>query len=314
MLRASLLGCLLVALSMGGAQAGDIAGAADHPALGGRYPGAEIVRQTVTEFEAFTLYKAKVAKAGEPGDHEALEGKLTRTSYAADAGRSTLEVMANYELALTEQGFETLWECANGACGGRAFNHTVVPYWQGFAENYSDQRYLAARAGDGGSAIGIYVVKNGSEGGANHDKIYVQVDVLETVEMDTGLEVVEAAEMKTAIDAQGHIALYGILFDVDKADIKPESAPAIAEIGKFLKADGALKLFVVGHTDNQGTLAYNLDLSERRAASVVKALTDGHSIAAARLSPHGLGFLAPVASNADAKGQAANRRVELVAQ
>jgi outer membrane protein OmpA-like peptidoglycan-associated protein len=69
---------------------------------------------------------------------------------------------------------------------------------------------------------------------------------------------------------------------------------------------------VVGHTDNQGTLAYNLDLSKRRAAAVVKALVRQHGIAAGRLEGHGVGFLAPVAPNDSEPNRAKNRRVELV--
>jgi len=69
---------------------------------------------------------------------------------------------------------------------------------------------------------------------------------------------------------------------------------------------------VVGHTDNQGELAYNESLSGRRAAAVVEALVSTHGIAPARLQSRGVGPLAPVASNATAAGQALNRRVEIV--
>jgi len=75
-----------------------------------------------------------------------------------------------------------------------------------------------------------------------------------------------------------------------------------------------VKLYVVGHTDNTGTYEYNLDLSRRRAAAVVEALTRGHGVAAARLKAVGVGPVAPVASNATEEGRAKNRRVELVAQ
>ena len=64
--------------------------------------------------------------------------------------------------------------------------------------------------------------------------------------------------MAKDIAATGHVALYGILFDTDKTDIKPESAATIAEIAKFLKQDPAVKLYVVGHTDNVGGYDYNM--------------------------------------------------------
>lgn len=116
------------------------------------------------------------------------------------------------------------------------------------------------------------------------------------------------------IRATGHAAVYGITFDTDSASIKPESAQAIGEVAKLLKADPGLKVFVVGHTDNSGSVDHNLKLSQDRAQSVMQALVRDHGIAAARLRSHGCGPYAPVASNDSEGGKAKNRRVELVKQ
>jgi len=94
--------------------------------------------------------------------------------------------------------------------------------------------------------------------------------------------------------------------------VKPESQPTLAEIAKLMKSDTSLRLHVVGHTDNQGKPDYNLDLSRRRAASVVAQLTGAYGIAANRLDAFGCGVYAPVASNEAEAGRAKNRRVELV--
>jgi outer membrane protein OmpA-like peptidoglycan-associated protein len=124
--------------------------------------------------------------------------------------------------------------------------------------------------------------------------------------------VVPAEDMGKGIGTDGHIALYGIYFDYDKADLKPDSKPQLEEIAKMLKADTALNVLVVGHTDNQGELAYNADLSKRRAESVVQALGKEYSIDAKRLTAQGVGMAAPVASNDAEEGRAKNRRVEIV--
>ena len=108
------------------------------------------------------------------------------------------------------------------------------------------------------------------------------------------------------------MALYGILFDTNSAAIKPESTPTLQEIAKLLKSQAGLKLLVVGHTDNVGSFEANLDLSQRRAASVVKALTSGQGVSASRLVPVGVSFAAPVAPNKTDDGRARNRRVQLV--
>jgi outer membrane protein OmpA-like peptidoglycan-associated protein len=126
--------------------------------------------------------------------------------------------------------------------------------------------------------------------------------------------VANAAALATGINANGHIAATGILFDTGKADVKPESAAALTEISKLLTQNPKLKLFVVGHTDNIGPLAANLDLSKRRAAAVVSALTTQYAVAADRLSPVGDGPYAPISSNDSEDGRSQNRRVELVKQ
>lgn len=292
----------------------DVKGARDHPAIGARYPGSTIVRYDVQKFDAFTLLLGPAKGRGKPGKHERLEGKVTRASYEIEKGRTTLEVFRNYEKRLAEQGFAPLYACVNKDCGGRAFNHTVVPYWSGFSENYEDQRYLALskKGASGDVYVSLYVVRNHSEGGPRNNRIYVQADVIEIAKMDVGMEVVDASKMKKEIDTHGHIALYGILFDTDSAKLRSESQKALTEIATLLKEQSALKLFVVGHTDNQGALDYNLKLSRARAESVVAYLTSKHGIAAARLEAHGLAFLAPVASNKSDDGRQKNRRVVLV--
>jgi len=99
-------------------------------------------------------------------------------------------------------------------------------------------------------------------------------------------------------------------FDTDKAIIKPESFPLLDEVVGVLSKNPQLKhVRVEGHTDNRGTGPYNLDLSKRRAASVVEYLVQ-HGIARSRLLSAGYGFERPIADNSTALGRAKNRRVE----
>jgi outer membrane protein OmpA-like peptidoglycan-associated protein len=151
--------------------------------------------------------------------------------------------------------------------------------------------------------IEIYITSNG--------------EVAEHIVTETKLTqdvVANAAALSTGISASGHIVVNGILFDTAKADVKPESKPALDEVAKMLKDNASLKVYVVGHTDNVGALAGNVDLSKRRAAAVVQELTTKYGIAAARLAPYGAGPYAPIASNDKEDGRTLNRRVELVKQ
>jgi OmpA-OmpF porin, OOP family len=140
------------------------------------------------------------------------------------------------------------------------------------------------------------------------------LEIVETKDMDTGLVTVDAESMSKDIASIGHVALYGIHFDTGKDVIKAESEPTLAEIGKLMKQQRALKLYVVGHTDNAGGYGDNMDLSNRRAKAVVSYLGTRYGVEATRLTSGGVGFLAPVASNDSEEGRAKNRRVELVKQ
>jgi outer membrane protein OmpA-like peptidoglycan-associated protein len=118
-------------------------------------------------------------------------------------------------------------------------------------------------------------------------------------------------DIAKSIRETGKVDIYGINFDVDKTNIKPESAPTLEQVAKVLKDDPSLKLEVAGHTDNTGGAEHNMKLSGGRAAAVVAALVKQYGIAAARLQAKGYGDTRPVASNDTDEGRAKNRRVEL---
>lgn len=136
------------------------------------------------------------------------------------------------------------------------------------------------------------------------------VVVLERKAMARSLGLLDAAAMKQALDADGRIALQ-VNFDVDKATIRPDAQPLVAEIARLLDADAALRLSIEGHTDATGDAAHNLALSTARARSVLGALV-GLGVDPSRLQSKGHGQQQPVADNATAAGRAKNRRVELV--
>jgi OOP family OmpA-OmpF porin len=124
----------------------------------------------------------------------------------------------------------------------------------------------------------------------------------------------DAKFMADGISSTGHVAIYGIYFDFNKSDVKPESEPALNEIAKLLTGNPNLKVFIVGHTDNVGGVDYNMKLSQARADAVVKALTTKYKVNPQSLKAYGVGQLAPVAPNKTEDGRAKNRRVELVEQ
>jgi OOP family OmpA-OmpF porin len=123
----------------------------------------------------------------------------------------------------------------------------------------------------------------------------------------------DASSLSDEIKKTGHVAVYGIHFDIGKAVILPDSEQILGEIAKLLQQNTDLKLRVEGHTDNQGNVAANQSLSEKRAQAVVAWLT-AHGIPPAQLTAKGFGQAQPVADNSTEAGRAKNRRVELAKQ
>ncbi|MEM0385219.1 MAG: OmpA family protein [Nitrososphaeria archaeon] len=120
-------------------------------------------------------------------------------------------------------------------------------------------------------------------------------------------------ELKKKLSSEGRARVYGILFVLDSAVIRPESRPVLEEMVSLLRSEPGWKLMIEGHTDSTGTAAYNQNLSEKRAAAVKDYLTAA-GIPAERLQTVGYGATRPVADNATEAGRAQNRRVELVKQ
>jgi outer membrane protein OmpA-like peptidoglycan-associated protein len=147
----------------------------------------------------------------------------------------------------------------------------------------------------------------------DQDRSTAFIRILEEKPMDGGkIEVPE--DLSATLQQQGSADVYGILFDFDKDVVKPESKPALDDIARALSSNPTMRLKIIGHTDNQGTADYNLDLSSRRAANVSAALVGGYGIDPSRLSYEGAGLTKPIAPNDTDEGRAKNRRVELVVQ
>lgn len=114
----------------------------------------------------------------------------------------------------------------------------------------------------------------------------------------------------TALDACEAAVVYGVNFDVDSDRLRPDADPALEQILAALEARPELTVTVEGHTDSDASQEYNLDLSQRRSASVVAWLVE-RGVHSARLTALGVGEAQPVADNESTAGKAANRRVEI---
>lgn len=117
-------------------------------------------------------------------------------------------------------------------------------------------------------------------------------------------------QMRASLTTQCHAAIYGVLFDFNKATLQPASDGPLGQVAALMAANPSLKIEVQGHTDNVGGDDYNQKLSEARARSVMTWLTQ-HGVAAGRLTAKGYGKTRPIADNNTDEGRMRNRRVEI---
>lgn len=310
------------------AEESDVEGSDDHPLIS-RYEGSYIIGYEQFSYDSLLMpvspFKDDKTKTIAP------EGKVTRILYAGPRGRSSLEIHRNYQIALKDAGFEILYECLDDC------HRLTRVFYEGEQQldnrgdlskhalsydNTKDGRYLVAKLSEPEEAVfvSIYTALNTANYLRDKEKKEIKdrpITLLQIVEekpMETGKVKVnlDAGAMAEHLDKSGSVRLYGVHFDTDKATIKPKSKTTLAEIGTLLKQHSKLRLAVVGHTDATGSFEHNMTLSQRRAKAVVEYLKAKHEIAASRLEPYGVGYLAPIATNETEEGRALNRRVELI--
>jgi outer membrane protein OmpA-like peptidoglycan-associated protein len=312
---------------------GDVAGSKDDPLLS-RYPGSVIVGYSKRPFDETDLIAGAYKKSGaqtlpfEKTIH--VEGAVTRIAYNFPGDRSALDVMKNYTDALRKANMSIVFSCDKSACGGDALDNfssnfpqakisTQLETWSDFGasipfvDNSNQSRYVLAKgtSADGTvTYVAVYVDPPNDGNGA------ILVETAQAAPLQTGKVSVNlsANDMAKSIGADGRVALYGLQFDTDKTELRADSKPSLVEIAKLLSLEPKLDVFVVGHTDNQGSYAHNLELSQKRSEAIVQALTTQFKIAPARLIAKGVASLSPIASNDTESGRAKNRRVELVKQ
>jgi outer membrane protein OmpA-like peptidoglycan-associated protein len=312
----------------------DVAGGTDHP-LVSRFAGSQLVGFEQQGFgQARFLPPGKDPKKDLAEDKPVIaEGKLTRLLYLAPVGRSPLEVHRNFEQALRQAGLQTRTAAdGTGAWWGpgdvaRRTGFDALTFLRPWAPGISpmardDGYYFYGTLQRGGVTVSVSVLTGpASRMARDEHKVtagvpfsVVAMQIVEPVAMETGAVTVNAAAIQQGLIAEGKVTLHGLQFDTGRATLKPESRPQLQQMAAWLLAHPTLLGHVVGHTDNVGSLAANMALSQQRAQAVVQALVSEHRVSPQRLVAHGVASLAPVASNSDEAGRAKNRRVELVLQ
>jgi OOP family OmpA-OmpF porin len=171
----------------------------------------------------------------------------------------------------------------------KAYEQALVKAGWTIGGKIEDQGFLYAHYDKNGRNIWIYIRRS------EHPTFFVA---------DIG------GGLKATLAKQCKVAVYGVNFDFNKSTLRPDAEPVLKQVLALFKEDRTLRAEIGGHTDNVGTPAYNLKLSDARAAAV-KAWLVAHGVAAARLTTHGYGLTEPLVPNDSDANRAKNRRVEL---
>ena len=328
--------------------ASDVTSARD-PAYLGRFTGSKLLTYTAADFDAMVVPLSALKPV--PGQRDTsnnavhapdkkleLEGRRQHFVYLLPEGTAPLAVIRNYQNQAKAKGGRTLFECLGQECGGgqrypsaggggtqsigmllwhpdKMTDKGTSPAGCAMRGKINEQRYTALEipAGKAHATVLAFNTQLDGDCKAFNGRTFVMVDTVETQSMAQTMDTPSAEEMVASITTSGRVALYGILFDSGKTEVKSESRATMEEIAKLLATNKQLKLLVVGHTDNVGGFAPNLELSKKRAEAVVAQLVSQYKVAPARLQAFGVAYASPVAPNIDEAGRTRNRRVELVA-
>jgi OmpA-OmpF porin, OOP family len=316
------------------ADAADLPGSKDPDGFR-RFEGSEIIHYAASPQEQYFLARGEGAVGAGFEKQERVEGSIVRVVYKSPLGTTSAEIFGSYRQMLTDLGFEETFKLDRGtlyALSAKDFQQRF--YFQGAYAARKDhedtpfqeaehQYYLTARLVRDGQILNaaVFVAESGGlewqEPGVKQPIVIrlgqpvIGVDVISSRQAEFRPVEIKAPEMAKALSATGKIDIYGIFFDVDKTELRPESRTTLEEVANLLKSDPSLAIEVAGHTDSTGGADHNMKLSLGRAAAVVNALANTYGIDKTRLQPKGYGETKPVAPNDSDQGRAKNRRVEL---
>lgn len=270
----------------------------------------------VSTLDSYALPVDGFADGMVPSD--VLEGQVTRIVWKLGGSSvSTLQVLAPLRDQIAAQGYRTVFECADRACGGFDFRFgTEVVAEPEMHVDLGDFRFLSAKGAN--DALSILVSRAA-------DAAYVQLihvgpatakpaDIPATLSTKLAQpgEAAEQSAFAETLLSSGLAVLDDLSFKTGSADLDDGDYRSLAALAGFLIDHPNTTVLLVGHTDAEGSLEGNIELSKKRAASVMTRLVDDYMIPAERVQTDGVGFLSPRSSNQTEEGRKLNRRVEAV--
>ncbi|MEP3345093.1 MAG: OmpA family protein [Litoreibacter sp.] len=286
------------------------------------FPGP--ATETFAETEEFGSYKLPVGPYSD-GFVQTLvaEGRQITRAWRIDVGVGTsLVVMDSLRQQLEATGFELLYECTTNVCGGFdfRFNTDVLPE-PVMHVDLGDFRFLSAQRL--GNAVPEYVSLFVSRGA---ESAFVQMVLLgspdessltaksggKIAQINPIIPNVSFGSVTELLLRDGHVVLDDLQFETGSSALGEGKFLSLVDLSEYLKANPEIRIALVGHTDAEGSLQGNVNLSRKRAQSVATRLTKEFGIPSNQMEADGVGYLAPRANNLSDEGRTLNRRVEVI--
>lgn len=286
------------------------------------FPGS--ATQTSSKTESFASYKLPIGPYAD-GFVQTLvaEGQQITQSWRVDIGAGTsLLVMDNLRQQLEASGFELLYECTTNVCGGFDFRFTTVVLPEPVMHvDLGDFRFLSAQRL--GNTLPEYVSLFVSRGA---DSAFVQMILVGSPDdidltAKSGGKVAQIAptipniafgSVVETLLHDGSAVLDDLQFKTGSSALGDGKFLSLLDLSKYLKENPEIRIALVGHTDSEGSLQGNINLSRKRAKSVAARLVSEFGIPKNQVEADGVGYLAPRANNLSKEGRALNRRVEVI--
>ena len=284
--------------------------------------GATLAREIVDPSSSYAMPTGPWDEAGGVMATE-IAGRVTRQAWRIGGTVLTsFEIMATLRGQLARAGYDILFDCKDETCGGFDFRYGTEVI--GEPDMHVDLRdfYFAAaqRPGATTDAVSLMVSRSASAG-------FVQVIAVGDAEAapvalapTASTKAEPGAAMPTAVlddigeamETVGRFVMVDLDFATGSAELGPGDYTSLAELAAYLAEHPEKRVALVGHTDAEGSLAGNISLSKRRAASIADRLATKYGVNRDQLEAEGIGYLAPIASNQTDEGRTLNRRVEAI--
>lgn len=270
---------------------------------------AQQISQRISPLDSYDLPTGVFADDAVPA--RTVEGQVERVTWRLQAGSSTtLQLLAPLRDQIEAQGYEILFECEARICGGFDFRFgtEVVPTPDMYVA-IQDYRFLSAQKGS--EVLSLLVSRNPPDGYVQMIRV-TPVDARAPAPVVIDQSVDGAGGLLAEFQQTGHVILDDLHFRTGEVALGEGPFASLALLAGFLADKPDTRLALVGHTDDTGALQANIAVSKRRAEAVRTRLIEAHGVAADRIEAQGVGYLAPITSNATAEGRDINRRVEAV--